>query len=80
MPTDGPRGLAVAIANSIHVVKDESLIDEMREAVRADRERAEIRRHESQPAPIAANSKTNAEKSADGRNLFARLARLGRHG
>jgi len=60
------------------VVQDESLIDEMRTALRGDRDRAEIRRRGSNPAPVAVSSKADLEKDVTQRGLLARLARLRR--
>jgi hypothetical protein len=59
-------------------VQDDSLIDEMRAAVRADRERAEARRQEKGPTPLGPSSEPTPQKRAGRPKLFARLARFGR--
>jgi hypothetical protein len=61
-------------------VQDESLIDEMRETLRADRERAVNRRrehHAAQPA-AEAEAEAGAEPEARPPGLLSRLAKLPR--
>ena len=75
----------MAAANSIVVVQDESLIDEMRTALQGDRERAAARRHtpgpadgppsEHAPAPAPAAVPAAPAAALPPRGLLARLAR-----
>ena len=60
------------------VVADESLIDEMRTALRGDRERAEIRRHASSPVTAPTRVEMEPPTNVTRRGLLARLARLRR--
>jgi len=66
------------LRKSVRIVQDESLIDEMRTALRGDRDRAEIRRRASSPVPVAVSSKADPDKDETRRGLLARLARLRR--
>jgi len=57
-------------------VPDESLIDEMRKALRADRERAESRRQTSSPAAGGPDSASDTTSRPARGSLLARLARV----
>jgi hypothetical protein len=71
-------GFEGCAAKSVVVVADESLIDEMRTALRGDRERAEIRRHASGPVTAPTRVEMEPPTNVTRRGLLARLARLRR--